>query len=197
MKLELNLHADSVLALTEQFTKQIEINYSDLADEVSLELLGEHVRVSASDVAEQFDLNELAREIDLNDLANQFDLSEIASEISAYDVAKELDVSEVAAEIDMNELANDVAERVDLNVVSQHLDNDKLGTLLVERMVDFLTPEKVHELIMRGSLFDNMRMNERLKQIEARQAAHEQKIQNALNDFHRSMNTLLLALKGE
>lgn len=197
MKLELNLHTDSVLALTEQITQQIEINYSDLADEVSLELLGEHVRISASDVAEQFDLNELAREIDLNDLANQFDLSEIASEISAYEVAKELDVSELAGEIDMNELANDVAERVDLNVVSQHLDNDKLGTLLVERMVEFLTPEKVHELIMRGSLFDNMRMNERLKQIEARQAAHEQKIQNALHDFHRSMNTLLLALKGE
>ena len=68
-----------------------EIELSDLARELDYDIIAEKISVSASKIAEH---------IDHSDIAGELDLSDIASEISVSDLASEIDLSSLADNID-------------------------------------------------------------------------------------------------
>ena len=132
------------------------IDYRELEHRMEYHKLG----INASDIAEEFDTDDIAREVDYCAIASYIDIYDLASQIEVDEVARYIDDNDVAAciELDdnivnsleryfegekMNEFARIVAEKIAdrdgmQQLVSEEVDNQvsNISTDAVQSMID-------------------------------------------------------------
>lgn len=107
--------------------KQIDLDYSTLAEQFDL-----------ADIAGNLDVSDIAREIDIDtseiaeQVSNNLDIGDVAGEIDMHDLANEIHMPDLAEAILpklSSELYTELAARVD---ISNKLDYQKLAAALLE-----------------------------------------------------------------
>ena len=107
-----------------------------LSRKLNLAALGEHIEVEYSDLAQELDYADLAHEIDKSEIADrvEVDPEEVAYALSTSEVARHLDTEEVARHLDCSAVAgyldcSDVAAEIgDISEnVAAYLDYSKLA----------------------------------------------------------------------
>lgn len=81
--------------LTEQFVDDPRLARA-VARELDPEEVADWVEIDPADVAEELDLEALAKHVDLSELADEIDLEEVVDEIEPRAVAERVDLDELA-----------------------------------------------------------------------------------------------------
>jgi len=111
-----------------------------------LESIDDYVNsnINACDIAENFDINDIAGCFNARDIAQQIftDASEIACHIDCQDVAGYIDTSDVAGHVDVE--YSDLADHIEASDVAEHidvedcLDYDRIADKLVSKIAQSL-----------------------------------------------------------
>ena len=139
-------HCDSTFLKDSAFRRECTERVIENSEDYVKESIDDCVNsnISACDIAENFDVSEIAECFSARDVAQQIftDASEIAEHIDCEDVAHHIDTSEVAGYVEVE--YSDLADHIDASDVAEHVDvedclnYDRLADKLVSKIAQSL-----------------------------------------------------------
>lgn len=139
-------HCDSTFLKDLAFRKECTERIVESSEDYVKESIDDYVNanVNACDIAENFEVSEIAECFSERDIAQQIfsDASEIAEHISCEDVAGYIDTSEVAGYVEVE--YSDLADHIEASDVAEHIDVD--DCLNYDRLADKLVSKIAQSL---------------------------------------------------
>ena len=151
-------------------------SYFDASD------IAEHINISASDVANNLDVDDVATyvadNLDTNDVADYIDVSDLATYIDAGDVAGYIDTEEIADNIDISKVANHM-------LTKSYEESDGSAT---EEFPSYFSELSLELKLIRNLVSDNEVLAKQLHDAKAISSA----LQDSLDRVTRERNQLQL-----